>query len=204
MKKVILLVCLMPCLAYGQIVENFESGNLNNWRQSADGRWKADTSESISGRYSLHHIFDNPDAGTDQIGISVDSLHPSEGMVKWSFIIRHGYDPSSSNNWSVFLMSDTDPSAIFSDGNTNGYAIGVNLTGYDDTLRLWKVKGDAVTTVVNCRINWQSIIGTDNPVKIIVERTTGGKWSVSAYHLPGDLIVPHPEPIMNYLPVNGL
>ena len=28
-------------------------------------------SESISGRYSLHHIFDNPDAGTDQIGIYV-------------------------------------------------------------------------------------------------------------------------------------
>ena len=75
--------------------------------------WKADTSESISGRYSLHHIFDNSDAGTDQIGITIDSLHPSEGIVKWSFIIRHGYDPSSSNNWAVFLMSDTDPSAIF-------------------------------------------------------------------------------------------
>ena len=45
-----------------------------------------------------------------------------------------------------------------------------------------------VTPVVNCRINWQSIIGTDNPVKIIVERSTGGKWSVSAFHLMGNLI----------------
>ena len=129
-------------MAYGQIVENFESGNLINWKQSVDGYWKADTSESISGSYSLRHIFDNPDAGTDQIGISADSLQPSEGDVKWSFIIRYGYDPSSSNNWAVFLMSDTDPSVIVSDGNTNGYALGVNLTGYDDTLRLWKVKGD--------------------------------------------------------------
>ena len=137
----------------------------------------------------LYIIFSiTPTAGTDQIGISADSLQPSEGLVTWSFIIRYGYDPSSSNNWSVFLMSDTDPSAIYSDGSTNGYALGVNLTGYDDTLRLWKVKGDEVTTVVNCRINWQSIIGTDNPVKIIVERTTSGKWSVSAFYLPGDLI----------------
>jgi hypothetical protein len=188
MKKVILLVCLMPCFAYGQIVENFETGNLNTWVQSADGYWRADTSEIISGRYSLHHVFDNPDSGTDQIGIAVDSLHPSEGMVRWSFIIRHGCDPSSSNNWSVFLISDTGPSAIFSDGGTNGYALGVNLTGYDDTLRLWKIKGNAVTVVVNCRINWQSIISTTDPVKIIVERTNGGRWSVSSFLLSGDLI----------------
>ena len=138
----------------------------------------------------IHYIIFSitPTAGTDQIGISADSLHPSEGVVKWSFIIRYGCDPSSSNNWAVFLMSDTDPSVIVSDGTTNGYAIGVNLSGYDDTLRLWKVKGEDVTPVVNCRINWQSIIGTDNPVKIIVERSTGGKWSVSAFHLQGNLI----------------
>ena len=188
MKKVILLVWLMPCLAYGQILENFESGNITNWVQGTDGCWRADTSESISGRYSLHHIFDNPDSGTEQIGISADSLQPSEGAVKWSFLIRHGYDPSSSNNWTVFLMSDTGPSATSSYGSMNGYALGVNLTGYDDTLRLWKVKGDEVTPVVNCGINWQAIIGTDNPVKIIVERSTGGQWSVSAFYLTGNLI----------------
>ena len=40
MKKVILLVLLMPDLAFGQVIENFESGNLNNWIQSAESRWK--------------------------------------------------------------------------------------------------------------------------------------------------------------------
>jgi hypothetical protein len=188
MKKVILLVCLMPYLALAQIVENFEPGNLNNWRQSADGRWKADTSGCISEKYSLHHIFDNTDSGTDQAGINIDSLHPSEGLTRWSFVIRHGYDPSSSNNWSVFLMSDTDPSADFSDGNTNGYAIAVNLTGYDDTLRLWKVRGNAVTTVVNCRINWQTAIGPNTSVKIVIERATDGRWSVAVFYLTEDLV----------------
>ena len=35
-------------------------------------------------------------------------------------------------------------------GNINGYALGVDLTGYDDTLRLWKVDGKIITTVIIC------------------------------------------------------
>jgi len=188
MKKVILLAVLMPYMAFGQVMENFESGTINNWVQSTEGRWKADTSESLSGSFSLHHIFDNPDNGTDMIAMPVNNLHLSEGLTRWSFMVRHGYDPSSSNNWSVFLISDVKPALISPDGSTNGYAIGVNLTGYDDTLRLWKVKGSALTMVINCRINWQADIGTSNPVNVVVERTREGNWQVSVYRLNGDLI----------------
>jgi hypothetical protein len=188
MKKVILLVLLMPLPAFGQIVENFESGSLTNWLQSIQGRWKADTISSISGKYSLHHIFDNPEAGTDRIGIPVKNMHPSEGICKWSFLIRHGYDPSSSNNWSVFLMSDVGPDAMSADGTAKGFAIGVNLTGYDDTLRLWKVKGKELTTVVTSGINWQSAIGISKAVKIVVERSQTGNWTVSILSQDGKLI----------------
>jgi hypothetical protein len=156
--------------------------------QSSEGRWKADTTASISGRFSLHHVFDNPDAGTDKIGIPIKNLHPSQGLTRWSFLVRHGYDPSLSNNWSVFLMSDTDPAVMSADGSTNGFALGVNLTGFDDTLRLWKVKGNIVTTVINCRINWQIAIGITGAVKIIVERTQEGNWIVSVYQLNESLV----------------
>ena len=171
MKKVILLALLMPLPAFGQIVENFESGSLVNWVQGTGEHWNADTSASISGKYSLHHIFDNPDAGIDRIGIKVTNLHPSESITSWSFLIRYGYDPSSLNNWSVFLMSDTGPESMSADGETNGYALGVNLTGSDDTLRLWKVKGNLLTSVINCRIDWQTDIGITSAVKILVERS---------------------------------
>ncbi len=186
MKKVILLALFMPYMAYGQIVENFESGSIVNWVQSTEGRWKADSIASISGRFSLHHIFDNPNAGTDRIGIPIKNLHPSQSLTRWSFLIRHGYDPSSSNNWSVFLMSDAEPSSMSPDGGTNGFAIGVNLTGYDDTLRLWKVKDKIITTVIDCRINWQSAIGTTDAVKIVVERSQEGNWSASVFRLNGN------------------
>ena len=188
MKKVILLALLMPFAAFGQIVENFESGNVNNWVQSTEGRWKADTTKSISGGFSLHHVFNNSVAGTDRIGIPIKNLHLSEGLTRWTFLVRYDYDPSSSNNWLVFLMSDAGPSAMSPNEGANGFAIGVNLSGSDDTLRLWKVKGNVVTTVVNCQINWQTGIGIAIEVKINVERTQEGNWFVSVYRLNDNLI----------------
>jgi hypothetical protein len=188
MKKVILLAVLMPYLAFGQIVENFEHCDLNNWVQSPAGHWKADSIQAISGTYSLHHCFDNIDEGTDRIGLPINNLHPNEGVTRWSFDIRHGYDPSSLNNWGVFLMSDRDPAAMSPDGETNGFAIGVNLTGSDDSLRLIKVRGGILTTVVNCRINWQSSAGISEPVKILVERSREGAWNVSVFRSSGNLI----------------
>jgi hypothetical protein len=188
MKKVILLAWLVPFSAFGQVFENFESGRTDNWVQSTQGHWKADSVSAISGKFSLHHVFDNPDAGTDRIGIQIKSLHPSLGLTRWSFTVRYGYDPSSLNNWSVFLLSDTDPLSMSPDGNTNGFALGVNLTGSDDTLRLWKIKGNVLTAVLNCHINWQTGIGINNAVKILVERSQEGTWTVSAFHPDETLI----------------
>jgi len=175
-------------MATGQVIDNFESGLSDKWVQSIQGRWSADSAGALSGKYSLHHSYDNTDTGFDRIGIPVINLHPDEGVTTWSFTIKHGYDPSSSNNWSVFLFSSSGPSAMSTDGSTNGFAIGVNMSGYDDTLRLWKVKGNLLTTIVNCHINWQTDVGTINPVKIKVERFANGSWIVSLYRMNGTLI----------------
>ena len=188
MKKVILLLMLLPYQATAQVFDNFESGLSDTWVQSSPNRWSPDSVTSLSGRLSLHHSFDNPEAGIDKIGFPLLNLHPDEGITSWSFVIRHGYDPSSSNNWTVFLISDSNPAVMSADGNTNGFAIGVNLTGYDDTLRLWKIKGSNLSTVVNCRINWQSEIGTVSPVRIDIERDKNGKWAVALYRMNGSLI----------------
>ena len=181
MIKVILVLLLIPLPVFGQVVENFESGNTDNWIQSQEGHWEADSSVRLSGRYSLHHSFDNPGNGIDCIGIQLKNLHPSEGITRWSFLVRHGCDPSSLNNWAVFLMSDSDPSAMASMENISGFAAGVNLTGYDDTLRLWKVKQGEKKVIVTCPVNWQTDIGTDKTANIIIERTVAGYWSISVY-----------------------
>ncbi|HSN49951.1 MAG TPA: lamin tail domain-containing protein, partial [Bacteroidales bacterium] len=188
MKKVILLALLMPYMAFGQIVDNFESQSTANWVQSYEGHWKADTVSRLSGLYSLHHVYDNPDAGTEQIGLSIKNLHPEEGTTRWSFLVRYGYDPSSLNNWSAFLMCDIGSSGMSAEGTAKGYAIGVNLAGSDDTLRLWKIKGSQIVTVVKTRINWQTDIGTARVVRILTERTADGHWTVTVSGITGSVI----------------
>jgi hypothetical protein len=181
MYKLIVTLLFAPLFLYGQVSENFESGTIRGWTESIAGRWKADSSGVISGKYSLHHIYDNADAGTDQIGLQTTGLKPSSGPTRWSFRLRHGYDPSSSNNWGVFLCSDSPPASMVPGGNVNGYILGVNITGYDDTLRLWKIRNGTLSVALTTHINWQNNIGLSNPALLVTERTISGRWKVLVY-----------------------
>jgi hypothetical protein len=179
MKKVILLALFMPYMAFGQVSDNFESGSLTNWYSANPERWKADVVSSISGALSLHHVYDNPATGSDRIGRELRNYHPDFGTTEWSFLLRYGYDPSSSNNWIVFLMSDASPDQLSLSGVTNGYVIGVNISGSDDSLKLVKVKSGVLKTVVSTAINWQTQVGITQSARITVKRTQEGRWTVS-------------------------
>lgn len=188
MNKVIFLALLVPAMASGQITESFESGIISAWIQSPEGRWNADNSSTISGALSLHHTFDNPGPGNDRIGISLLNLRPGEGSVKWSFKIRYGAEPSSSNNWTVYLMSDSDPASMPGSPPANGYAAGVNLTGYDDTLRIWKIKDGIPVPFISSGINWQTDIGASTAVLIEVTRYTSGIYEIKTSNTDNTLI----------------
>ena len=188
MKKVILLLLFIPVPLFCQVTDNFESGNINRWIESITGHWKADSTGSLSGKYSLHHVFDNPDAGNDQVGIPLTDLEPSMGLTKWSFLIRHGYDPSSENNWGVFLISDNEPSYMVPGHPVSGFVIGVNLTGNDDTLRLWKIKNGSLSIVLNTGINWEHNIGSKSPASVSVERSQAGTWKTVVASSGGTVI----------------
>jgi len=188
MKKVILLLFFLPSLSYGQIGYDFENGAIEGWTESTAGRWKADTEKSLSGIYSLHHIFDNPSGGADCIGIPLTNLHPSDGTVKWSFLVRHGYDPSSSNSWALWLMSDQAPSDFNNGSSVSGFAAGVNLYGYDDTLRIWKISNGSPSVVASSHINWQTTIGINTVVKVTAERSAAGEWQINVTGVSGNFI----------------
>ena len=178
----------MPLPALCQISENFEEGNISHWTQSPDERWAADKISAISDTFSLHHIFDNPDAGNDQAGIPLLNLRPALGRTRWSFSLKHGCDPSSSNNWAMFLMADNDPSEMHPGGYVNGYAIGVNLTGFDDTLRLWKIRHGNAVSIISTGVNWQTDIGITAAATIDAERTETGKWKLDIFNQEGAFI----------------
>lgn len=82
-------------------------------------------------------------------------------------------------------MSDSDPGSMSGQGGVRGFAVGVNLTGSDDTLRLWKVDGSRITPVLSSGINWQTDIGTAITTKVSVERSREGTWVVTVTGMTG-------------------
>ncbi|MFP4024965.1 MAG: lamin tail domain-containing protein [Thiohalospira sp.] len=175
-RNLLFLLIISPSLLFAQFTEDFEDADISGWTQSTDGRWDASDISPLSGSYSLHHIFDNPDAGNDQISIELPSIDMTAQNVSWRFKIRHAYNPSSLNNWSVFILSDEDANQMYPGGNVNGYAVGVNYTGSDDTLRLWKITNGSATEVITTSTNWQEDIGESLAPAIEIIRDTSGNW----------------------------
>ena len=139
MRFILLLLGLLPLQVLAQIQIDFESADLSEWTFSAAGRWDISADRALNGAYSLVHIFDNPEAGNDMASISLNGLQPGMGFCRWEFKLRHAFDPSSQNRWGVFITSDKDAVRMSPGADIRAYALGVNLKGSDDTLRLWKL-----------------------------------------------------------------
>lgn len=176
---IILVSMLTTAFALSQVKYDFEDGLLTGWSQFPEGRWAASASLPIHGKYSLHHIFDNTVAAADMISLSTEGLEPELDTVRWKFQIRHGYNPSSSNRWGVFLTADAGAQEMHPGGSINGFVIGVNYTGAsDDLLRLWKVSNGSATEIINTQVNWELQVGNAHAAGLKIQRIPGGLWQV--------------------------
>jgi hypothetical protein len=161
------------------INDDFEDGEISDWVQSDPSRWEASSTNPINGMYSLYHNFDNPDNGHDQISIDASSFDINTEETTWRFQVRYAWSPSSTNNWSCFLFSDKAASEMHPGGEANGYAIGVNYSGDDDMLKLWKISDGTGSEILNTGINWQEEVGINTAVGLEIKRTISGEWTVS-------------------------
>ncbi|MGE0090234.1 MAG: lamin tail domain-containing protein [Bacteroidales bacterium] len=177
-KRILFVFFLTPLFAVGQIADNFESGDISGWMQNASGRWDVSNINPIEGANSLKHIFDTTAASNDQISIALPAIDFASNNISWRFRIRHSYAPSSSNNWTVFLAADTTANQMFPGGLVNGYAIGVNFTGFDDLLKLFSITNGAATTISITTVNWEDHVGTSLAPAIEVVRYMNGSWEV--------------------------
>ncbi len=163
---------------------NFENRELSGWHQSHQGHWHLDTIHPLCGSASLHHNYDNQEAGFDAISYNHDMLYLDKQDASWEFVIQHRYNPSSSNNWAVWLVADNGAGNMGPEGTNSGYIIGVNFIGSDDYLKLWRKEDNQINGVLSTDFNWQEGIDKDTPVWIKVERTVGGIWKIF-YDLTG-------------------
>ncbi|UCH15614.1 MAG: lamin tail domain-containing protein [Bacteroidales bacterium] len=178
MKITVILFLFMPAKILCQISEDFESSSPDIWLQNKHFRWDTSSSQPINGKYSLHHIYENPDSDHDQISLSYNTLLLDSATSTWRFKIRHGYSPSSNNNWGVFIVSDRNALNMYPGKDVNGYVTGVNYQGNDDLIKLWKVSSGEIYTIATTDFNWQVKAGTDKAVEFEIIRTITGTWTI--------------------------
>jgi len=99
-----------------------------------------------------------------------DPLNTTEPF-SCSFLVRHGYDPSSQNNWQVVLGAEFrkgadaggDPPVLW-----KGLVLGVNYTGSDDLVKIWRVDEGETEMLCSTLLNYQDQVGTDlSPVFLL-------------------------------------
>lgn len=185
LKRLIILFLLYPAITFAQFTDDFEDGSITDWTESTAGRWAASDISPLNGSYSLHHIFDNDVNDHDQVSVDISDLDLNAGVTTWRFKVKYSYNPYSTNNWSVFITSNAEASEMHPSGSANGYALGVDYTGTDDLIKLWKITSGSAVEVVATFVNWASDVGTSNAPAIEVVRSVAGEWKIN-YNLSGD------------------
>ncbi|MBN1413680.1 MAG: lamin tail domain-containing protein [Bacteroidales bacterium] len=178
MKIPAVIFFILPLTLHAQLRETFECGNLDCWQQFPPDHWECSAVQPIQGRFSLHHGYNNSMPGFDRISFAHDPLYCDSLTTTWKFSILYSCFPSSQNNWSVYLLADRSAGYMNPNSNIRAYIAGVNLNGYDDLLKIYKVKNNRVETVVNSCFNWQTETSVLHATQIKIIRSTGGIWSI--------------------------
>ncbi len=143
---------MFPRILCAQNYYDFEDGEMSEWEQSPPNRWESSAELPLNGLYSLHHVFDNPEAGEDWVYVNLD--YPQlDSSLSFSFQIRHSYHPSSGNNWQIGVLNSAPDQML------DGFVFGVNFTASDDLIRLWQVIVGETFVVVETEVNYEKQIG---------------------------------------------
>ncbi|MDR2027696.1 MAG: hypothetical protein LBQ01_09095, partial [Prevotellaceae bacterium] len=174
-RAIYLILCLFcySSVLYSQIRYDFESG-FSEWIQKPASSWELTTSTAaLSGSSSLLHSQKNV-ATSDTIFIPVSGITFADHDVIWKFLLKHTYNPSSTNKWAVILAADTISK------NLNGYAVGVNMKSgaTNDILCLYRVNGNSYTEIIPTDINWQQLVTTSKVAALEIRRNASDYWQI--------------------------
>lgn len=160
-----------------QVEETFEETFPAEACEYPAARWELSNEQPLADNASLHHAYDNTDAAIDAVSWPYEVIIETEPL-EWRFLIRYDYNPSSGNHWAFYLASSEDAKYMSAENISNGLAIGVNLTGSDDTLRIWEVENGSFTPWLNTSINWQDNLEKGASINLKITLSETGKLSV--------------------------
>jgi hypothetical protein len=155
-------------VGYPFFSDNFEHSLQTHWINKQE--WEQSQLDPIKGTYSLKHAVANPD-GLSYISAPHLRQGVNNGRSVWRMVLRNGdFDPTTSNRFWYFLMAQD--SNLISPGNA-GYAVGVNYTGSNDSLSLWRLDASGSKhLLIQSALNWEA----NDTVAIEVVRDVPGTW----------------------------
>ncbi len=161
-------------VATSELFDDFEDGDLAGWENTSD--WANSTLEPINGTHSLKHNLSDV-TGNSYLSHNLAGLDLNTKSVVWRFNLKNGdWDPSGTNKfWFYLLANESD----LTSSTIDGYAVGVDLSGTDDLLTLWKVTdGAAEQALIVSDFDWNN----SELIGIEVIRSMSGEWSLSYYN----------------------
>ncbi len=155
--------------------DDFESRDLNFWENTED--WTVSSYKYINGSNSLKHNLTNA-IGSSCVVCPLSNIQIGSESIFWEFLLHNSdWDPTSSNFFVFHLLMDfNDPELA-----DNLYSVGINLSGSDDRLSLWKTDNENVQLLVKSDFDWNS----EETVAVKVEYNARGEWKLS-YNRLGD------------------
>jgi hypothetical protein len=149
------------------ISDDFEHGTLSGWGNTGD--WENSEESPVSGLFSLKH---SSGSGISYIYHPLEIADLNANTITWRLQLKNGnWDPSGTNKFWFYLTSDQSNLS----SNVNGYALGVNFTGTDDLLKIWRItNGTLSATVLSSTLDWD----VNTLAGIEVTRFPGGDWEL--------------------------
>ncbi|MBS1582311.1 MAG: hypothetical protein JST66_08950 [Bacteroidetes bacterium] len=152
---------------------DFESGTLTGWTQGTAGHWAASNSAPLTGGFSAKHNLSGV-AGTSYLYAQPTAYDLTAGTTTWQLNLRPGFAPSTNNKCWFYLVASQ--SNLAGTTGLNGYVVGVNFTGSDDLLKLWKATNGAVdgAAIVSSGLT----VAQNTTIGIEVTRSAAGLWTL--------------------------
>ncbi len=187
MKKLCLLFSLCPVFLWGQVKIDFENGLPAGMEQFPSDRWGAGPDDPSGDNTSLYHIYDNSSSARDAFSVEI----PEPDMdfeFNCSFVIDYQYNPSGSNNWSFYVLSEYGAEHMANRKNNYAIMLGVNQTSTDDTLMIYYQDGDNLKEILKTRLHYENDIGM-NCWKFSVSISPAEGLMVAGGPFPGETAI---------------
>jgi len=131
-------------------IDNFENGQFGDWENTV--QWSISNQFPVAGKYSLRQAVTGV-RSSSYINRKITDTGFNTGLITWDFKLKNGnWIFGATEQFSFYLIADK------SDVTTsNGYAIGVNLTGEDNLLKLCRMEGGkAVQDIIQTDLVWKA------------------------------------------------